>query len=57
MEARIRNLSVGIVAVAAVAASLVLSRSKLEADAPRVVPGGGQQLPSLELDAIRAAGL
>jgi hypothetical protein len=56
-EALIRTLSVSIVAVAAVAASLVLSRAKLEPDTPRVAAAGGQQLPSLELDAIRAAGL
>jgi len=55
-EARIRTLSLSIVAVAAVAASLMLTRSRGEHDSSRVTPGE-QQSARLQLDAIRAAGL
>jgi hypothetical protein len=56
-EAFIRTLSVSLVAVAAIAASLLLSRSRDEEDATRLVPAGEQQPARLPLDAIRAAGL
>jgi hypothetical protein len=56
-EALIRTLSVSLVAVAAIAASLLLTRNR-EGDAPvRVLPAGGEQPCRLQLDAIRAAGL
>jgi hypothetical protein len=55
LEARIRTLSVSLVAVAAIAASLML-KSRDEQDAWRVMPGEQQPL-RLQLDAIRAAGL
>jgi hypothetical protein len=56
-EAPIRTLSVSLVAVAAIAASLLLTRSRDEEDTIRVVPAGEQQPARLQLDAIRAAGL
>jgi anti-sigma-K factor RskA len=55
-EARIRALSLSIVAVAAIAASLLLTKSRDEHDDTGVVPGE-QQSARLQLDAIRAAGL
>jgi hypothetical protein len=56
-EAPIRTLSVSLVAVAAIAASLLLTRSRDENDAPSVIPFAGNQPGKLQLDAIRAAGL
>jgi hypothetical protein len=44
------------VAVAAIAASLLLTRSREEADT-RVEPPGGAPSPQIKLDALRAAGL
>jgi hypothetical protein len=55
-EALIRTLSVSLVAVAAIAASLLLTRSR-EENETRVVPLGGPQTPPIKLDALRAAGL
>jgi hypothetical protein len=55
-EGLIRTFSVSLVAVAAIAASLLLVR-KGEDDRPSLVPAGGEQAPRLQLDAIRAAGL
>jgi hypothetical protein len=51
----IRTLSVSLVAVAAIAASLLLTRSREERET-LVRVGGGQASP-LQLDALRAAGL
>jgi hypothetical protein len=55
-EATIRTLSVSLVAVAAIAASLLLARSRGEEEALRVLPLGDAQAP-FKLDAVRAAGL
>jgi hypothetical protein len=57
MEALIRTLSVSLVAVAAIAASLLLTRNREDADMSRVASPGSQPLPALKLDALRAAGL
>jgi hypothetical protein len=58
LEALIRTLSVSLVAVAAIAASLLLTREKEEAeDTSRLVPAGENTPARLKLDAIRAAGL
>jgi hypothetical protein len=56
-EALIRTLSVSLVAVAAIAASLLLTRSRDEDEVTRLVPAGEGQPARLQLDAIRAAGL
>jgi hypothetical protein len=56
-EASIRTLSVSLMAVAAVAASILLTRSRDGNDTHRTVPAGEQQPARLQLDAIRAAGL
>jgi hypothetical protein len=56
-EAPIRTLSVSLVAVAAIAASLLLTRSREENDAPGIVPAGETVPARLKLDAIREAGL
>jgi hypothetical protein len=45
------------VAVAAIAASLLLTRSRDEDEVTRLVPAGEGQPARLQLDAIRAAGL
>lgn len=50
-------MSVSLVAVAAVAASLLLTRNREEYDTTGVVPAGEQQPARIQLDAIRAAGL
>jgi hypothetical protein len=55
-EALIRTLSVSLVAVAAIAASLLLTRSRDVSDAASTQPLGGQQ-GKIQLDALRAAGL
>jgi hypothetical protein len=58
-EALIRTLSVSLVAVAAIAASLLLARSR-EGDEEarlRLTQAGDGQPARLQLDAIRAAGL
>jgi hypothetical protein len=57
-EVRIRALGVSLVAVAAVAASLILTRQQRpERGETRVPPAVGEDLSSLQqLDAIRAAG-
>jgi hypothetical protein len=57
MEALIRTLSVSLVAVAAIAASLLLTRNREGDGTVRDGLLGGQQLPPVRLDAIRAAGL
>jgi hypothetical protein len=57
VEAAIRTLSVSLVAVAAIAASVLLARSRDEDDANRAVPLGAQPPVKLQLDALRAAGL
>ena len=52
-EAMIRTLSVSLVAVAAIAASLLITRSRED-----TVPSAGEKEPVRQpLDAIRAAGL
>lgn len=56
-EAPIRTLSVSLVAVAAIAASLLLTRSREERDITDIVPGGENTPAHLKLDAIREAGL
>jgi hypothetical protein len=50
-------LSVSLVAVAAIAASLLFTRYRDESDASGVMPLGGHHPAKLQLDAIRAAGL
>jgi hypothetical protein len=55
-EARIRTLSVSLLAVAAIAASLLLTRNR-EEDTPAGVPAGENLPAEQSLDAIRAAGL
>jgi len=57
MEAPIRTLSVSLVAVAAIAASLLLTRNVEESDNPGVVPAGENHPAKIRLDALRAAGL
>jgi hypothetical protein len=56
-EAPIRTLSVSLVAVAAIAASLLLTRSRDEADITDIVPAGENVPARIKLDAIREAGL
>lgn len=56
-EAPIRTLSVSLVAVAAIAASLLLTRSREETDLHSLVPAGENVPARLKLDAIREAGL
>jgi hypothetical protein len=56
-EAPIRTLSVSLVAVAAIAASLLLTRSREESDTFSIVPAGENVPARLKLDAIREAGL
>jgi hypothetical protein len=56
-RAPIRTLSVGILAVAAVAASLIITRGRDEQDATTLVPAGETQPAEQSLAAIRAAGL
>ena len=57
-EAPIRTLNVSLVAVAAIAASLLLTRSREEdSNLPAVAPAGENPPAQLKLDAIRAAGL
>ena len=54
----IRTLSVSLVAVAAIAASLLLTREREETEDNRRLVPAGETLPArLKLDAIRAAGL
>jgi len=53
----IRTLSVSILAVAAVAASLIITRGRDEQDALTLVPAGESQPAEQTLAAIRAAGL
>jgi hypothetical protein len=57
MEEPIRALSVSLVAVAAIAASLLLTRSREESDITNAPPAGENQPARVKLDAIRAAGL
>lgn len=56
-EAPIRTLSVSLVAVAAIAASLLIVRSREEHDPTGLVPAGENAPVRLRLDAIREAGL
>ena len=56
-EAPIRTLSVSLVAVAAIATSLLLTRSREEGDITDVAPAGENVPVRLKLDAIREAGL
>lgn len=57
-EAPIRTLSVSLVAVAAIAASLLIVRSRDDYDTDRdLMPAGENQPAKLKLDAIREAGL
>ncbi len=55
-EAPIRTLSVSLLAVAAIAASLLLTRNR-EEQKTAGVPAGENQPAEQSLDAIRAAGL
>jgi sigma54-dependent transcription regulator len=55
-EAPIRTLSVSLVAVAAIAASLLLTRSREERDINDIAPAGENAPVRLKLDAIREAG-
>ena len=54
LEATIRTLSVSLLAVAAIAASLLITRTREEDTAP---PAGENEPVRQSLDAIRAAGL
>jgi hypothetical protein len=55
MEAVIRTLSVSLLAVAAIAASLILTRGREEGSS---LPHAGENQPvRLPLDALRAAGM
>lgn len=56
-EGPIRTLSVSLVAVAAIAASLLLTRSRDDADITDIAPPGENIPARLKLDAIREAGL
>ena len=56
LEARIRTLSVSLLAVAAIAASLVLSRNE-GTSAAGSIPAGETMPGAPSLDKIRAAGL
>ncbi|MGH7444741.1 MAG: hypothetical protein ACREKM_07690 [Longimicrobiales bacterium] len=57
-ETPIRTLSFSILAVAAVAASLIITRGREEQDAGAGLLPAGETLPAHQsLDAIRAAGL
>lgn len=56
-EARIRTLSVSLVAVAAIAASLLLARGIDDEEAVNLLPVDGDHPVRLKLDAIREAGL
>jgi hypothetical protein len=56
-EALIRTLSVSLVAIAAIAASLLLARSRDEGEDTRLAPADEGQPARFQLDAIRAAGL
>ena len=56
-EVPIRTLSVSLVAVAAIAASLLLTRAREECDIGDIA-GAGENVPArFKLDAIREAGL
>lgn len=55
-EARIRTLSVSLLAVAAVAASLILTKTR-EDELPSLPHAGENQPIRLPLDALRAAGM
>jgi hypothetical protein len=56
-EAPIRTLSVSLVAVAAIAASLLLTRSRSEGDINDIASAGENVSARFRLDAIREAGL
>jgi hypothetical protein len=56
-EVPIRTLTISVVAVAAIAASLLLVKSRDENQAPADAPPGADQSARAELDALRAAGL
>jgi hypothetical protein len=56
MEVSIRTLSVSLLAVAAIAASLVLSRNEVSSAADSI-PAGEKSPGAPSLDKIRAAGL
>ena len=55
-EALIRTFSVSLVAIAAIAASLLLTRSRDESEVAGLVPAGENAPAHLKLDAIRDAG-
>jgi hypothetical protein len=55
-EALIRTFSVSLVAIAAIAASLLLTRSRDESEVAGFVPAGENTPAHLKLDAIREAG-
>ena len=55
-EALIRTFGVSLVAIAAIAASLLLTRSRDESDVTGLVPAGENAPAHLKLDAIREAG-
>jgi hypothetical protein len=56
MEGPIRTFSVSLIAVAAIAASLIITRES-DARASKLPPAGENQPVKARLDAIRAAGL
>jgi len=56
-EVPIRTLSVSLVAVAAIAASLLLTRSRTGSDITDIAAAGDNVPVRFKLDAIRAAGL
>ena len=56
-EAFIRTLSVSLLAVAAIAASLVLSRSTTQGSRNSLIPAGERSPGEASLDRIREAGL
>jgi uncharacterized membrane protein len=55
-EALIRTLSVSLLAVAAIAASLLIVRQRDERAPGAALLSGGEDLPAQQLEAIRAAG-
>lgn len=56
-EVPIRTFGVGLMAIAAVAAGLVLSRTRMLREEVMRAPAGESVRPSLSLEALRAAGM
>jgi len=59
MEGPIRTLGFGLIAIAALVASLTIVRQRNEerSEEPQPTPGRAPATPGLNLDAIRSAGL